>query len=73
MSLEFPICLRLREDEDRALRELVKKEPLLERATIGTGLMLMGLNEVRKSGDAFQGLLQILRRRRQGLPAVGAA
>jgi len=63
MSLDFPMTIRLREEEERALRELVQMEPLVAKTTMGTGLLLIGLRQVLRSADGFQQLLELLRQR----------
>ncbi len=73
MALDFPLTIRLREDEEAAIRELVAREPLVAKTTMGMGLLLLGLAQVRKSRDGFQQLLELLRQRMLASQAGGAA
>lgn len=66
MAIDFPTTVRLREDEQQAVLDLVALEPLVAKTTVCTGLILVGLDQVRASRDGFQQLLNLLRKRQQG-------
>lgn len=63
--LDFPITIRLREEEHRAVKELAAAEPLVAKTTVGMGLLLLGLEQVRTSPNGVQELLGLLRNRAQ--------
>lgn len=67
--LDFPITVRLREEEHRAVKELAAAEPLVAKTTVGMGLLLLGLEQVRSHRDGFQELLRLLRQRAQRIAA----
>lgn len=61
--LDFPMTIRLREEEIREVKALAAAEPLVARATVGIGLLLIGLEEVRTSREGVQRVLSVLRDR----------
>ncbi|MFP5248631.1 MAG: hypothetical protein ACLGP3_02245 [Acidobacteriota bacterium] len=67
--LDFPMTVRLREEEHRAVKELAAAEPLVAKTTMGMGLLLLGLEQVRSRRDGFQELLRLLRQRAQRIAA----
>ncbi len=65
MALDFPVHPRLKEPEEKAVRELIKQEPLLSRTTLVTGLILLAIQTITDQPNAFQRLLDLLRVRMQ--------
>lgn len=69
MSIDFPVHPRLKEREERQLRELQLKLPFLKRTTLVTALILMGLKVAHGEGGA-QRLLSMLGERLQAEEAA---
>lgn len=61
--LDFPMTIRLREEEANAIKELAAEEPLVAKTTVAMGLTLLGLEQVRSSEDGVKRLLNLLRKR----------
>jgi len=59
MSLDFLVHPRLKESEEKAVREVQAQVPFLRRTTVVTGLILLGLSVARSEGGA-QRLLRLL-------------